>query len=126
MQKKVLVIDNDNAILDVMVEALNYEGFEVTAVTGTENIIALVNEARPDVVIIDYLLDGINGGELCHQIKSSEKNGGLPVIIFSAYPRVLQSLGDYGCNAFIPKPFDLSLLVGQINNFTKTAADFYN
>lgn len=72
------------------------------------------------------MLNGINGGELCHQIKSSGQNGGLPVMIFSAYPRVIQSLGFYGCNAFMPKPFDLSLLVAQVNALTKISPDLSN
>lgn len=124
MQQKVLVIDNDPDILDVMSEALTYEGFEVITVAETDNIIRLVNECKPNLVIIDYLLNGINGGELCHEIKSTRQTGTLPVILFSAYPKVLQSLGYYGCNAFIPKPFNLSTLVDHVNTLIQPSANF--
>lgn len=119
--KRILVIDNDPAILDVMQEALTYEGFEVTAVEDTQDINKLVKATAPQLVMIDYLLNGINGGELCHQIKSSPATGSLPVILLSAYPRVLNSLGTYGCDAFIAKPFDLSFMIDQVQALTQHA-----
>jgi len=118
--KKILVIDNDPAVLDIMQEALGYEGFEVTAVEGTQDICKLVKATEPQLVVIDYMLNGINGGELCHQIKSVPETGNLPVILFSAYPRVFNSLGTYGCDAFIAKPFDLSFLIDQVQALTQS------
>ena len=116
---KILVIDNDPAVLDIMQEALGYEGFEVTAVEGTQDICKLVKATEPQLVVIDYMLNGINGGELCHQIKSYPDTGKLPVILFSAYPRVFNSLGTYGCDAFIAKPFDLTQLIDQVQALIK-------
>jgi DNA-binding response OmpR family regulator len=114
MLKKVLVLDNDPRILDVMQEALNYEGFEVDTFDGTDDILKLVDNHKPDLLIIDYILNGVNGGELCRKVKDCKVTANLPVIIFSAYPKVFQSLGFYGCNAFIPKPFDLSELIDKV------------
>ncbi|TSD62902.1 response regulator [Inquilinus sp. KBS0705] len=114
-KKKVLIIDDDEAVLDVMKEALLYEGFEVKTSDEAEDITSLIDNYSPDLLLIDYILKGINGGEICHQVKVNPKTDKLPVIIVSAYPRVLTSLGYYGCDKFIPKPFDLSNLVGSIN-----------
>jgi CheY-like chemotaxis protein len=77
---------------------------------------------RPDIVILDYILNGINGGELCHQIKMNRHTAQLPVVIMSAYPKVLQSLGDYGCNTFIPKPFDIDHILNCIKELTTEKA----
>jgi two-component system CheB/CheR fusion protein len=63
----------------------------------------------------DYILDGINGREICHQIKANPATCFLPVVIISAYPKVLLSLGTYGCDKFIAKPFDLNYLTSSIN-----------
>lgn len=126
MRKKILLIDNDQGILDVMQEALNYEGYDVHAVDETDDIMSLVNEHQPDLLLIDYLLNGINGGELCHQLKINKQTCLLPVIIISAYPQVLQSLGNYGCNVFIPKPFDLFYLLDQINTLSDQSIKIYN
>lgn len=116
--KKILLIDNDNDILDVMREALSYEGYDVNSLLEVDNIFPEIMQYKPDVIILDYLLNGINGGELCHQIKINHHTSKLPVILISAYPRVLQSLGSYGCNAFIPKPFDLGQLMESIQLLT--------
>lgn len=117
--KRVLIIENDDSILNVIEEALNYEGYDVNGRLETPDIFPLIEQYQPDIVILDYLLNGINGGEICHQIKVNSSTSALPVIIMSAYPRVLQSLGDYGCNKFIPKPFDLSELVDNIKSLTQ-------
>jgi len=74
-----------------------------------------MEDFKPDIVLVDYLLPGINGGELCAQLKRDPSTKHIPVVIFSAYSQVLLSLGSYGCNAFISKPFELSSLLNQIN-----------
>jgi DNA-binding response OmpR family regulator len=114
--KKIMIIDNDSAILDVMQEALIYEGFNVIVYQCSDNILSAVNQHKPDVILIDYILDGINGGEICHEVKANLATSKLPVVIISAYPKVIMSLGTYGCDKFIAKPFDLSELVSSIND----------
>jgi DNA-binding response OmpR family regulator len=118
MPTKILIIDNDEDILDVLQEALHYEGFEVVTALNTDDILSAVKLYQPDILMIDYLLNGINGGELCSQVKKNTSTCHLPVVIISAYPRVLQSLGTYECNAFIAKPFDLNDLTHTLTRLT--------
>lgn len=120
---KVLLLDNDESVLDMMQEALNYGGFEVMAISQTENILPEIDRYRPDLVILDYILSGINGGELCHQIKANKKTSGLPVVLVSAYPRVLKSLSDYGADDFISKPFDLDDFLDRIKSLISKPMD---
>lgn len=112
--KRVLIIENDAATLDVLQEALCYEGFEVRAVNETKDVFKLIGEHAPDVLLIDYILDGANGGELCSQVKTNSNTCKLPVIIMSSYHRVFLSLGNYYCDDFIPKPFDLFELIERV------------
>lgn len=114
--KKVLVLDNDEGVLDVMQEALNYEGFRVKIIEESDNIFSVIDSFKPDLIILDYILSGINGGEICHQIKANPKTTDIPVMIMSAYPRVIKSLGYYGCDDFIAKPFDLDDITERIKN----------
>ena len=114
--KKVLVLDNDEGVLDVMQEALNYEGFQVKIIEETDNIFSVIDSFEPDLIILDYILSGVNGGEICHKIKANPRTTDLPVIIMSAYPRVIRSLGYYSCDDFIAKPFDLDDIVERIKN----------
>lgn len=115
MTKRILVVDDDISVLEVIEAALSYENFDVKTVGRTYNILKTIEEYKPDIILLDYLLDDINGGEYCHQIKTHPASKHLPVIIISAYPQVFESLGTYGCDSFIAKPFDLSTLVQTIN-----------
>src|SRR5579872_7352715 len=116
--KRVLILDNDSDVLEIMQEALTYEGLHVTCADEANDILQLINRHKPDLLMVDYLLDGINGGELCHQVKANPQTHDLPVIIMSAYPRVLLSLGTYGSDDFIAKPFDLDDIVARIKKLT--------
>ncbi len=114
MQKRILVIDNDQDILEAVDAALTMENYSVETSPIVEDIFQMIQEKNPDLILIDYLLYGINGGELCHMIKSEPSTSHLPVIIFSGYPKVIQSLGTYECDAFISKPFDLDNFMAVI------------
>jgi DNA-binding response OmpR family regulator len=113
MKNKVLIIDDDSEILDVLTECFTDEGFEVRAVAHVDDIFDLIDGFHPNVVITDYILAGINGGEFCTQIKMAYQN--LPVVILSAYPKVMLSLGTYNSDLFVPKPFDIYALVRVVN-----------
>lgn len=108
------MLDNDESILEVMQEALTYEGFEVKCIQESDHILDTIRQFKPDLLITDYLLNGINGGEICHMLKTNNETTSVPVMIISAYPRVLKSLGDYGSDDFIAKPFDLNELMWRI------------
>jgi len=116
--KRVLVIDNDDDTLDVMNEALTFEGFKMTILSNTDNIFPDISVYKRDIIIHDYILNGVNGGEICHQIKNTATTAQLPVVIMSAYPRVINYLGNYGCNAFIATHFDLEQIINCINSLT--------
>lgn len=113
--KSILIIENDEGLVELLEELFNYEGYQVRCYKEADDISSLMEDFTPDIVLIDYLLPGINGGELCAQLKREPSTKHIPVIIFSAYSQVLLSLGSYGCNAFISKPFELSSLLDQIN-----------
>lgn len=116
MTKRILILDDDEAVRDAMEAALEYARFTVKTVENSAHFFRELDGFKPDLVLIDYILPGINGGEICHQIKVAPHTQHLPVILISAYPKVLLSLGDYGCNTFIAKPFDLSELIQAVNS----------
>jgi DNA-binding response OmpR family regulator len=114
MIKRLLILDNDEDVLEILQEVFIYEGYEVKALQYTTDIFGEIAVHQPHVIMLDYILDNINGGEICHQIKNNPSTCNLPVIIVSAYPKVIDSLGYYGCDKFIPQPFDIDALVHQV------------
>lgn len=114
MKQKILIIEDDSDVLDILTQCFTEEGYEIKAVALVDDIYALIDEFQPDLVLTDYILNGINGGEFCTQIKMAYQN--LPVVILSAFPKVMLSLGTYNCDLFVPKPFDLFDLIKQVNS----------
>jgi DNA-binding response OmpR family regulator len=115
MLKKILVLDDNQDILDVVQETLTYEQFDVKGTGQGAEVIPMMNEFAPDLVILDYRVSGANGGEICRQIKSHPQYNNTPVIIFSAYINNDAELLSYGCDAIINKPFDLVELIEKVN-----------
>lgn len=116
MSKRILILENDPDILNIMEEVLCYEGFDVATMSESDDVFKQIQQYKPHLVLLDYLLNGINGGEICALIKKNPETCNLPVIIISAYSRVLLSLGTYGCDDFIAKPFDLADLTNRIHS----------
>jgi DNA-binding response OmpR family regulator len=115
MSKKILILDDNQDILEIVHETLSYENFDVRSISNGEEVMAAMTEFTPDLVILDYRVAGINGGDLCKQIKCHPLYKDVPVIIFSAYINHDDELLGYGCDAIINKPFDLTELVEKVN-----------
>jgi CheY-like chemotaxis protein len=116
MVKRILVLDDNEDILEVVHEALLYANFEVTSISDGDRLMPLMTEINPDLVLLDYRMSGANGGELCRKIKAHPRFMNTPVIIFSAYINHPDDILAYGCEAVINKPFDLPELIGTIND----------
>ncbi|WP_345948020.1 MULTISPECIES: response regulator [unclassified Mucilaginibacter] len=116
MLKRILVLDDNQDILEVVNEVLSYENFDVHAISTSDNILQVAKNYKPDLVILDYLLNDGNGGEICKRLKADDKLSNVPVIIFSAYINRDVDYPSFGCEAVIAKPFDLTELVDKVNS----------
>jgi DNA-binding response OmpR family regulator len=108
---KILAIEPDPSLGEILCDMFADAGYECKVVQSCSDIIYLMENFRPDLVLIEYFLPSVNGGELCSQVKRDSRFSGIPVILYSAYPQILWSVKDYGCDEFIAKPFDLDELL---------------
>lgn len=108
---RILVVEPDPGIGEMLCELFGQEGYECKVEGECSSIIPLMESFRPDLVLIEYLLPNVNGGELCLQIKGDQRCSRVPVVLYSAYPQILWSVEDYGCDGFLAKPFDIDELV---------------
>jgi CheY-like chemotaxis protein len=111
---KILVIEDDDSLCDVLTNIFSLVGYNHLICNDTVDIIELVEEYTPQLVLVDYLLPSTNGGELCMQLKSHIETKHIPVIIYSAINKDLLPIGEYDCDLFIEKPFDLNYLLLEI------------
>jgi len=116
---RILLIEDNESLTELMEEIFRIEGYHSKCVPDIDNIFALLDEYMPKLVMLDYLLPNVNGGELCCQIKHHPDYCKIPVIIYSAFSKELISVDDYGYDAFIEKPFDLNELLKIIDNLLK-------
>jgi DNA-binding response OmpR family regulator len=108
------MLDDNQDILDIVKEILLYEQFEVKIISDSKNFIATLINYRPDLIILDYKLNGPNGDDICRQIKTDSRFCDIPVIICSAYLNNDDILA-CGCDATIAKPFGLEELIDKVN-----------
>lgn len=119
MRKKVLIIDNEQDLLDVLDVFLTEAGFTVVTATHTDDIQRLIRKHKPHLIVLDYIHHrewGINGNGLGYQIKSNSRTKHLPVILISASQGAEQLFNTGGYDKFIAKPFDLNELIQQLKD----------
>jgi DNA-binding response OmpR family regulator len=114
LPSKILIVDDQQDILELMKDILEPEGYQVITLMQVEDIFVEIENNQPDIILLDFLLSGINGGEFCAQIKKNPKTQHIPVIFLSAHSRVIESLGHYGYDDFIAKPFDIKDVLATI------------
>ncbi|WDF53942.1 response regulator [Mucilaginibacter sp. KACC 22063] len=115
LQKHLLIVEDNEDIAEVLKEIFTDNGYRVTAINEAADIVQTVQEINPDLIITDYILSGINGGEYCSQIKKNPLTAHIPVVILSGYAKVLESLGSYGADLVMYKPFDNDDLYEKVN-----------
>jgi len=119
--KHILVVEDDLSILVGLQDNLIIEGYEVsTATNGTEGL-NLANKKDFDLLILDIMLPGMNGFEICKKVKKEKPL--LPIIMLTARSSEMDKIAglDYGADDYITKPFSLSELLARIRAVLRRA-----
>ena len=115
--KKILVADDDEAIVDSVTMLLEMNGYEVIYVKRGKDVKAAIQK-RPDLLILDIWMSGTDGRDVCKELKSNDKTKDLPILMMSASRDIQTSAIDCGANDFIAKPFEMSSLIKKIETLT--------
>ncbi|MEO3407357.1 response regulator [Mucilaginibacter sp. CAU 1740] len=118
MRKRILIFDDDVAVLEVLQMVLDYEGFEADIIEKTGGFLSLVRFYQPSLILLDFSLKGLSGGDWCALLKKSTEFKAIPVILLTAYSNKGLEKGTYGCDDFIAKPFNVVDLISRINLLT--------
>jgi len=116
MMKKILVVDDDASILEVVQIALESEGYHVQTITSSHGLQKLTND-RPDLILLDMLLGGEDGRNICLRLKSNEETRHIPVIILSAHSDASEVADTSGADDFLEKPFDIDALLDIVGKY---------
>jgi excisionase family DNA binding protein len=114
---KVLIVDDDAEIVELMVDVLNRDGrFEIRTASSGYDAGLLTQQFMPDVIILDYMLPDVNGNIVCQTIKRNPDFDSIKVIIVSGVVNQdeIEDLIGAGATEFIQKPFNIATLVEKI------------
>ncbi|MBW0118864.1 response regulator transcription factor [Pseudonocardia sp. KRD-169] len=113
MKSRVLVVDDDPALAEMLTIVLRGEGFDTAVVADGSRALPAVRELRPDVVLLDLMLPGMNGIDVCRAIRSES---GVPIVMLTAKTDTVDIvLGlESGADDYVVKPFKPKELVARI------------
>lgn len=114
--RKVLVVDDEPDIVELVSYNLKKEGFEVSSVPDGEEALAEIKKGKADILILDLMLPGLQGMELCRILRSDPKTKNLPVIMLTAKgEEVDRILGlETGADDYMTKPFSPRELIARV------------
>lgn len=116
MPKRILAVDDDNDIVDIIKIILEDEGYEVATLTNGRDVLKMIQVDRPDLILLDVMLGGIDGRDICKAIKSDDQLRDIPVVMISASHNLHNLLTEQNApNDFLAKPFDIDNLVKKVN-----------
>lgn len=122
--ERILVVEDEQAIGDLLAYHLEREGYRqiVRAATG-EEALAEVNKFRPDLILLDLMLPGISGLDVCRKLKEKPNTADIPIIILTAKSDesdIIVGL-EMGAEDYITKPFSMKILIVRIRSVLRRA-----
>jgi two-component system, OmpR family, alkaline phosphatase synthesis response regulator PhoP len=118
MAKRILIVDDDPGIVEVLSVRLTSNGYEVAAAHDGEAALVKIRAEKPDLVILDILMPGIDGITLCGIIKYDPQIKSIPVILVTVKHREIdKQVGrTVKADAYITKPFDIKDVIEKVRN----------
>ncbi len=120
MSTRILVIDDDKVLTDMLKISLEPDSFDVITANSGEEGLTAARQQRPEVIILDLVMPGVNGWQIGKAIREFSR---VPILVLTALdkPEVVTSALDEGADDFLIKPVSTEILVAHINNLSRRA-----
>jgi CheY-like chemotaxis protein len=115
---RILVVEDDPAIATVVEETLTAEAYEVVCADAA-SALRLARELRPDVILLDYAMPGMDGAEISRRLRADRATAAIPLVLMSAHPPAARP--HMPVDAELPKPFDLEAMSALVARCTDTS-----
>ena len=112
----IVIADDDEAILEVMKMILEMHNYNVLTIDDG-NLFPSLIAIQPKLLFLDINMPGINGGEICKQLKKIEVTKDIPVVMTSANYDIREITKDAGADDYLAKPFELQDLLSKVNKY---------
>ena len=117
---RVLLVDDDPAILRLLEVNFRLEGFGVDAASHGEEALAIATATPPDVVVLDLMMPGMDGRELCHRLRGEAETASVPIVFLTARGR--DETPEVDRTVVVAKPFDTVELIATVRSLLETGA----
>ncbi len=116
MKATLLIVDDEPANLDLLEQELGDAGYRTRSAGSGELAIEIALKEKPDLILLDVMMGGIDGYEACRRLKAAEATRPIPVIFLTALSDSFQKVRGFGAGAvdYVTKPFDLEELLARI------------
>jgi excisionase family DNA binding protein len=111
----ILLVDDDRRVRELVRVNLEFEGYAVREAASAEEGLAAVEDAAPDLILLDVMMPGVDGWEMLRRVQERHGAGAIPVVMFSGKveEETLAEATERGARGFVGKPFDLQQLIDQ-------------
>jgi DNA-binding response OmpR family regulator len=120
---KILVLDDDPDIGTMIKMMLEYKGYTVAVSDRADHASEVLMNDGVDLIIMDMLLSGVNGTDLCSEYKKNSSLAHIPVVMISAHPNAKDICLQAGADEFISKPFDMQDILFKIDRLINKSND---
>ena len=120
---KILVIDDDKAILELVKVNLEMQGHNISTAIDALTGIALANQEQPDLIILDLMLPGVDGFTACQRLRQQDETKEIPILMLTALSRTDDKISGFnaGADDYLTKPFELPELYVRIRALLRRA-----
>ena len=127
-KKHIVIIDDEQDILELLRYNLDKIGYRTTCLLDGESAIKEIRESIPDLILLDLMLPGIDGLDVCRILKNSEQTAKIPIIMITAKGEdtdVVKGL-EIGADDYVTKPFSLKVLFARVNALIRRKNEYLN
>ena len=116
MKPKILLVEDDESLVELIRYNLGVEGFEVVSTPDGEEALMLADEERPDVVILDWMVESVSGIEVCRRLRRAPATANVPILMLTARAEEADRIRglETGADDYLTKPFSPRELIARI------------
>ncbi len=113
--KKILIVDDDPGIGEMLKTLLEFNDFDAIVTAKPDETVEVILENDIDLVLLDMLISGVNGTDVCMSLRKNERTAQIPILMMSALHNAGSKCKKAGADDFIAKPFEMDALIKKIN-----------
>lgn len=118
MKKKILAIDDNEAILDALKVILEDNNYDVVTRPNAHSLKKVIQKFTPDLIFLDVWLKGEDGIEIAKELKENDKTSDISIVLLSAVSHIEKKLSESKADSFIAKPFELEDILKKAKRYT--------